>query len=376
VVDVNYRGSTGFGRRFRNALHGRWGVVDVQDCVGAARLLVEAGRVDPRRLIVRGGSAGGYTTLCALAFTDAFTAGASYYGISDCEALARDTHKFESRYLDRLIGPYPAGADLYRARSPIHSVARLSCPLILFQGLDDRVVPPNQSEAMYAALKAKGIPVAYLTFIGEQHGFRQADSIVRSLNAELAFYGAVFRFAVMGPPQGVEIANLRDEWFAVVDERNEPCGVALRSVCHGRPELTHRTAHVVVFGSDGRLLLQKRPRNKDIQPGRWDTAVGGHFAVGERAEQAARRELREELGIGGAAPLEFLFEHRIRNAIESENVTVFRLTHDGPFQPAPAEIDELRFWTAAELRAARGTGQLTPSLESELEQLVARGLLR
>ncbi|OGV71754.1 MAG: hypothetical protein A3K19_25365 [Lentisphaerae bacterium RIFOXYB12_FULL_65_16] len=375
VVDVNYRGSTGFGRRFRNALRDRWGVVDVEDCVHAAQLLAERGCVDAQRLIIRGGSAGGYTTLCALTFTQAFKAGASYYGVSDCEALARDTHKFESRYLDRLIGPYPERAALYRERSPIHFPERLSCPLILFQGLEDRIVPPNQSEMMYEALKRKGIPVVYLAFEGEQHGFRKAETIVRSLEAELAFYGAVFRFAVMGPAQGVDITNLRDEWFAVVDEQNQPRGLALRSVCHGSPELIHRTVHVVVFGRDGRLLLQKRSLNKDIQPGRWDTAVGGHVAVGETPEQAVRRELNEELGVTAPAALEFLFETRTRNSIESENATVFRLTCDGPFHPPADEVDEVRFWTAAELRAALGTGQLTPSLESELERLFTLGLL-
>ncbi len=165
--------------------------------IHAARFLVAVGKADPRRLIIRGASAGGYTTLATLAFhPDVFTAGASYYGISDLEVLAQDTHKFESRYLDSLIGPYPAMRDVYRARSPIHFVDRLSCALILFQGLEDKVVPPNQSEMMANAVRAKGLPVEYVTFAGEQHGFRRAETIVRSLEAELSFYGAVFGFAI------------------------------------------------------------------------------------------------------------------------------------------------------------------------------------
>jgi len=209
VADVNYGGSSGFGRAYRQRLNGRWGIVDVRDVVRAAKCLVLRGRVDPRRLIVRGGSAGGYTTLAALTFhPDAFTAGASYYGISDIEVLARDTHKFESRYLDTLIGPYPAERETYRQRSPIHVVDRLSCPLILFQGLEDKVVPPNQSEMMAEAVRAKGLPVAYLAFEGEQHGFRKAETIVASLEAELYFYGAVFGFTLADAIEPVRIDNL------------------------------------------------------------------------------------------------------------------------------------------------------------------------
>jgi dipeptidyl aminopeptidase/acylaminoacyl peptidase len=210
VVDVNYRGSSGYGRRYRRQLEGRWGIADVADMVNAARHLVSSGRANPHRLIVRGGSAGGYTALAALTFhPGVFTAGASYYGISDLEVLARDTHKFESRYLDRLVGPYPAARDVYRARSPLHFVERLLCPLIVFQGLDDRVVPPNQSELLVAALRDKGMPVAYLQFVGEQHGFRRADTIVRSLEAELYFYGRVFGFTPADPLEPVPIDNLR-----------------------------------------------------------------------------------------------------------------------------------------------------------------------
>jgi dipeptidyl aminopeptidase/acylaminoacyl peptidase len=209
VVDVNYGGSSGYGRAYRERLAGQWGRVDVDDMVSVARHLVAEGKADPRRLIIRGGSAGGYTTLAALTFQPGvFTAGASYYGVSDIEVLARDTHKFESRYLDRLIGPYPQQRELYRARSPIHHVERLACPLILFQGLEDRVVPPNQSEMMAAAARAKGLPVAYLTFAGEQHGFRQAETIIRSLEAELYFYGAVFDFTPADAIEPVAIDNL------------------------------------------------------------------------------------------------------------------------------------------------------------------------
>jgi dipeptidyl aminopeptidase/acylaminoacyl peptidase len=194
VVDVDYGGSTGYGRAYRNRLRGQWGVVDTQDCIHAARYLAERGLVDGRRLAIRGGSAGGYTTLCALTFHDVFAAGASYYGVADAEALARDTHKFESRYLDLLIGPYPAARELYRERSPIHHVDRLSCPLLVLQGLEDAVVPPAQAELMVEALAKRGLPHAYLPFPGEQHGFRQAPNIRRALEAELLFYAYVFRF--------------------------------------------------------------------------------------------------------------------------------------------------------------------------------------
>lgn len=209
VVDVNYRGSTGFGRAYREQLKGAWGIADVQDCINAARYLAERGEVDGKRLAIRGSSAGGYTTLCALVFHDVFSAGASYYGIADLEMLATDTHKFEARYPDALVGPYPQEKGLYRARSPIHFVDRLSCPVILFQGLEDRVVPPSQAEAMARALQAKGIPYAYLTFAGEQHGFRKAETVRRTLEAELYFYGKVFGFelADMDTVEPVAIEN-------------------------------------------------------------------------------------------------------------------------------------------------------------------------
>ncbi|MFH0342977.1 MAG: S9 family peptidase [Chromatiales bacterium] len=208
VLDVNYGGSTGFGRVYRERLYGQWGIVDVQDCIQGALHLVRQGRVDPKRLAIRGGSAGGFTTLAALTFHDVFTAGASHYGVSDLEALVRDTHKFESRYLDQLIGAYPARADLYRARSPIHALERLSCPVIFFQGLEDKVVPPNQSERMVAALQSKGLPVAYVAYEGEQHGFRQAKNIKRTLDAELYFYSRVYGFDLAQPVEPVTIENL------------------------------------------------------------------------------------------------------------------------------------------------------------------------
>ena len=208
VCDVDYGGSTGYGRAYRERLDGRWGEVDVQDCVNAARALVADGRADARRLAITGGSAGGYTTLCALTFHDVFRAGASHYGISDLEALARDTHKFESRYLDRLVGPWPGAREVYRARSPIHHVDRLSCPIIFFQGLEDPVVPPNQAEMMVEALRRKGLPVACLTFAGEQHGFRKAETIQRVLLAELTFYGRVFGFAPADARSDLVIENL------------------------------------------------------------------------------------------------------------------------------------------------------------------------
>jgi len=209
VCDVNYGGSTGYGREYRNRLRDNWGVVDVADAANAALHLAGQGKADREKLIIRGGSAGGYTTLAALTFhPDAFKAGASYYGISDLEVLEIDTHKFESRYSHSLIGPYPAAKDVYYARSPIHAIDRLACPLILFQGLEDKVVPPNQSQMMADAVRAKGLPVAYLAFDGEQHGFRKAETIIRSLEAELYFYGAVFGFAPADRIPPVHIDNL------------------------------------------------------------------------------------------------------------------------------------------------------------------------
>ncbi len=208
VLDVNYGGSTGYGRAYRERLNGRWGIVDVDDCVNAVTALVDRDAVDPKRMTITGGSAGGFTTLCALTFRDRFTAGSSYYGVSDLEALARDTHKFESRYLTRLIGPLPERQDLYEQRSPIHFTDRLSCPLILFQGLEDAVVPPNQAENMFKAVKAKGLPVAYMAFEGEQHGFRRAEHIKQVLDNELYFYSKVFGFLPADHVAPIPIENL------------------------------------------------------------------------------------------------------------------------------------------------------------------------
>ena len=208
VLDVNYGGSTGYGRAYWERLNGQWGVVDVDDCSNAARYLVEQGLADGDRVVIRGGSAGGYTPLCALTFRDLFKAGASYYGIGDLTVFVGDTHKFESRYLDQLVGPYPERADLYHARSAINFTDQLSCPVIFFQGLEDKVVPPNQAELMVEALQAKGIPVAYLPFEGEQHGFRRAENIKRALDAELYFYARVFGFELADPIEPVPIKNL------------------------------------------------------------------------------------------------------------------------------------------------------------------------
>jgi len=208
VLDVNYGGSTGYGRAFRQRLNGQWGVVDVEDCLNGARYLVKRGDVDGDRLMITGGSAGGYTTLCALTFHDLFKAGASHFGIGDLEPFVGDTHKFESRYLDNLVGPYPEKRDIYRERSAINYTDQLSCPMILFQGSEDKIVPPNQSRKMYEAVKAKGIPVAYLEFEGEQHGFRKAENIKRALDAELYFYAQIFGFELADPVEPVSIANL------------------------------------------------------------------------------------------------------------------------------------------------------------------------
>ena len=198
LLDVNHGGSSGFGRAYRERLNGKWGIVDVGDVVAAVKYLIEAGRIDGNRAAIRGGSAGGFTVLASLAFHNVFRAGANYYGVSDLEALARDTHKFESRYLDRLVAPLPQGREIYEARAPIRHLERFEAALITFQGADDKVVPPSQSRAIVAALKAKGVPVAYIEFEGEQHGFRRAENIVRSLESELAFYGKVFGFSPDG----------------------------------------------------------------------------------------------------------------------------------------------------------------------------------
>jgi len=208
VLDVNYGGSTGYGRAYRERLNGNWGIVDVDDCVNGARYLVANGVVDGNRLAINGGSAGGYTTLAALTFRTTFKAGASYYGVSDLAALAQDTHKFESRYLDGLVGRYPQEANIYRDRSPIYHTEKINCPIIFFQGLEDLVVPPSQAVLMYEAVRAKEIPVAYLPFEGEQHGFRRAENIKRCAEAELYFYSKVFNFELADEVAPVQIENL------------------------------------------------------------------------------------------------------------------------------------------------------------------------
>jgi dipeptidyl aminopeptidase/acylaminoacyl peptidase len=204
VVDVDYRGSSGYGRAYRKALDGHWGILEVMDCEDAVAWLVSRDMADPRRVAIRGGSAGGFTTLAALTRSRSFAAGACYYGIGDLTALAAETHKFESRYLDTLVGD----AETQRQRSPIHHLDDLSCPVIFFQGQDDQVVPPGQARAMVAALDRQGLPVAYLEFEGESHGFRRAANIQRALECEYAFYCRVFGFEPDDPPPQLEIRNL------------------------------------------------------------------------------------------------------------------------------------------------------------------------
>jgi dipeptidyl aminopeptidase/acylaminoacyl peptidase len=210
VVDVNYGGSTGYGRAYRERLYGRWGEVDLEDCVNAARFLVAQGAADGDRLLVRGGSAGGYIVMCALAWTDVFAAGASYFGIADLVPFATgDTHKFESRYEHMLVGPWPEAEAVYRERSPINSVDRLSTPMLVLQGTDDEVVPPSQAELIVAALRERRVPHAYLLYEGEGHGFRRAETIVHARNAELSFYGLILGFEPAGelPPLEVEFLS-------------------------------------------------------------------------------------------------------------------------------------------------------------------------
>ncbi|MBB3062226.1 S9 family peptidase [Microbulbifer rhizosphaerae] len=208
ILDVDYSGSTGYGRKYRERLKGLWGVLDVEDVCAGAEYLVAKDLADPERLLIKGGSAGGYTVLAALTFHSTFKAGASHYGIGDLTTLARDTHKFESRYLDKLVGPWPEAEDTYRERSPINYVDQLDCPVIFFQGLEDKVVPPSQAETMVNALKQQGIPVAYITFTNEGHGFRGGDSIKLALEGELEFYSRIFNFPLAEPGPGITIENL------------------------------------------------------------------------------------------------------------------------------------------------------------------------
>jgi len=212
VVDVNYRGSTGYGRAYRDLLQGEWGVADVEDCAAVCAFLVARGDADPERLCIRGGSAGGFTTLAALTFHEVFAAGASHYGVADLGVLAAETHKFESRYLDGLVGPWPEARATYEARSPIFHTDRIDRPLAVFQGLDDPIVPPNQAEMIVEALRTKGVPVAHLSFEGEQHGFRQSENIRAALDGELSFYAQVLGFT-LPPDEGIlpiEVENLKN----------------------------------------------------------------------------------------------------------------------------------------------------------------------
>jgi dipeptidyl aminopeptidase/acylaminoacyl peptidase len=208
VCDVNYGGSTGFGREYRNRLRDSWGVVDVADATNAARYLAKEGKADANKMVIRGGSAGGYTTLACLAFNDVFRCGASLYGVSDLALLVRDTHKFESQYLDRLVGKYPQEEARYRERSPIFHLDGFDRPVILLQGLEDKIVPPNQAELILESLKKRGVPVAYVPFEGEQHGFRKAENIVRAYEAELYFYSRILGFTPADAIEPVEIFNL------------------------------------------------------------------------------------------------------------------------------------------------------------------------
>jgi dipeptidyl aminopeptidase/acylaminoacyl peptidase len=207
-LDVDYGGSAGYGRAYRKRLEGAWGVVDVDDCVAAAEFLAERGDVDRDRMAVRGGSAGGFTTLAALAFRDAFQAGISYFGIGDLLAFAGETHKFESRYNDRLVGPLPAAEALYRERSPNLHADRMSAPVLVIQGADDRIVPPSEAERIVAALAARSIPHAYLLVEGEDHGFRKDENILRAFEAELSFLSQIFGFDLADRVDRLEILGL------------------------------------------------------------------------------------------------------------------------------------------------------------------------
>jgi dipeptidyl aminopeptidase/acylaminoacyl peptidase len=205
---VNYGGSTGYGRDYRNRLRDNWGVVDVDDAANAARYLARQGKADPKKLLIRGGSAGGYTTLACLTFSDVFRCGASSYGISDLALMAADTHKFESRYLDRLLGPYPKEKARYEERSPIFHLEKFVRPVILLQGLEDKIVPPNQAELILESLQKRGVPVAYVPFAGEQHGFRKAENIIRAYESELYFFSRILGFEPADKIEPVEIFNL------------------------------------------------------------------------------------------------------------------------------------------------------------------------
>ncbi len=208
VIDVDYGGSTGYGRAFRDQLREQWGIVDVDDCTAAATWLAEQGLADPEQLAIRGGSAGGYTTLATLCFKDVFSAGTSFYGLGDLEAFTDITHKFESRYMDVLIGPYPEMAERYRERSPDNHSDQIRCPVLVMQGADDRIVPPSQAEGIVRALQRNGLPHAYILFAGEGHGFRVAANQQRALEAELSFYAQVFGFELADDFAPLEVTGL------------------------------------------------------------------------------------------------------------------------------------------------------------------------
>jgi len=208
VVDVDYRGSSGYGRAYRQQLNGRWGITDVEDVIAAAQFLIASGRADPQRIAIHGGSAGGFTVLAALTQSEVFKAGGDFYGVADLEALARDTHKFESRYLDNLVGPYPEAKAVYEARSPIHHLEGFRAPLLILQGADDPIVPPNQAYMIRDALRERQAPVALIEFAGEGHGFRRAENIIAAKQAELYFYGRVFGFTPADDLPAIEIDNL------------------------------------------------------------------------------------------------------------------------------------------------------------------------
>ncbi len=208
VVDVNYGGSSGYGRAYLQRLYGKWGILDVDDCISAAKQLVSQGKADDQKLLIKGGSAGGYTTLCALTFHHLFKAGTSLFGISDLELLVHDGHKFESHYSDQLVAPYPEGKKIYIERSPIYHIERMKEPVLLLQGKEDKVVPPNQSILIFEALKKRKVPVSLLLFDGEQHGFRMASSIKKALDSELYFYSKILKFPLSEKVEPIVIENL------------------------------------------------------------------------------------------------------------------------------------------------------------------------
>jgi len=208
VCDIDYGGSTGYGREYRERLKRKWGIVDIDDCVNATKYLIKKKLVDPQKLIIKGGSAGGYTALAASAFRDMFQVATVYYGVSDLELLAKETHKFESRYLDGLIGPYPSAQNVYRTRSPLHSIDTISNAMIIFQGLDDKIVLPNQSELMFESVKKRGLPASYIAFEGEGHGFRKGENVKYTLEAELYFYAKIFNFPYSNTDFSIDIVNL------------------------------------------------------------------------------------------------------------------------------------------------------------------------